>query len=221
MILGKVSEEVPKHTVVYKADQDQYEIWRLPSAVAAAVYASDVKDGGSMPSDKFTSFAFKELARYIGVFGSPQNHKASSEEAEAIAMTAPVIMSPEKIAMTAPVVMEAESGKKGMSMKFLLPSKYKAIADAPIPDNEHVKIEMVEGGRCEAVFTFSGNFNMPVSEEKAAIFKGMLEKDGVKIIGDWTVQGYNPPFTLPFLKRNEIHFPVDPTPYEAADVSQN
>lgn len=40
------------------------------------------EDGGS---------SFGRLAKYIGVFGTPQNAKAAGEGAEAIAMTAPVV----------------------------------------------------------------------------------------------------------------------------------
>jgi hypothetical protein len=43
------------------------------------------------------------------------------------------------------------------------------------------------------------------------------DQEKIKVIGDWTAQGYNPPFTLPFLKRSEIHVPVDPTPFDGIE----
>merc|ERR1711924_572482 len=72
------------------------------------------------------------LARYIGAFGKPQNvHQGGSE---AIAMTAPVLVtppSPQKIAMTAPVLV---TPSESHTMAFVLPaSKYSSVEDAPKP----------------------------------------------------------------------------------------
>lgn len=65
------------------------------------------------PQGKDNSDAFFALAGYIGVLSAPKNKSVTSQKAEAIAMTAPVIMQDvsEKIAMTAPVIM-SESDKK-------------------------------------------------------------------------------------------------------------
>lgn len=247
-VFGRISVEVPKHETVYTSEK--YEVRRYPSSVAAVVYAKDVTDPrtNEIPTqDRFNNVAFGMLARYIGVFSTPENKssKESSEE-EKISMTAPVVMEPpsEKISMTAPVVVEPPSEKVSMtapvvvnpsteqnesdsksssigsSMKFLLPDKYQTIEDAPKPTNPAIKIEMVEGGRCEAVSTFSGNFDMNGSTEKANELLAILKEDNVKVIGDWNLQGYNPPFTLPMFKRNEIHVPIDPTCYPKEEPAQ-
>lgn len=126
-------------------------------------------------------------------------------------MTAPVVLSPPKpegIAMTAPVVLGGDAEEE--SMTFLLPSKYKTVEEAPVPENPAVKLSMAPAGRCDAVFRYSGNLNMQDAPEKAKGLIEALEKDAVKIVGHWTVHGYNPPFTLPWCKRNEIHIPIDP-----------
>ena len=224
MILGKISEEMPKHVTVYRTAS--YEVWRYTSpSVAAVVHANDLKDPktNEIPTDqRFSSMAFGMLARYIGVFGTPQNEASATGSHEAIAMTAPVIMDPpnktQKIAMTAPVVMDPPDGASnasGSTMKFLLPSKYRTLEETPKPSNPAVKLELVPAGRCEAVHTFSGNFNMKRAAEEASSFLEVLKRDEekIKITGDWTAQGYNPPFALSFLKRNEIHVPVDSAPF--------
>lgn len=82
-----------------------------------------------------------------------------------------------------------------------------------MPTNSKVKIEMVNGGRVEAVLVFNGNMDMNGCVRRAKDLSSLLKRDGVKPIGDWTSQGYNPPFTLPHLKRNEIHIPLDPAAY--------
>lgn len=227
MILGKISEEMPKHLVVHRTAN--YEVWRFTSSsVAAVVHAIDLTDPktNAIPTDeRFTGMAFNLLARYIGVFGNPNNEAATGSH-EAIAMTAPVIMDPpdrEKIAMTAPVIMDPATGTSnaaGSTMKFLLPSKYQTLEGTPKPTNPAVKLELVPSGRCEAVKTFSGNFNMKRASEMAKNFLEELKHDEkITVIGDWTAQGYNPPFTVPFLKRNEIHVPVDPAPF--VDVTES
>lgn len=42
--------------------------------------------------------------------------------------------------------------------------------------------------------------------------KGLLDalsRDAVATTGPWTLQRYNPPFSLPWTKANEIHVPVE------------
>ena len=57
---------------------------------------------------------FSLLARYIGVFGKPENQRAA-----AAFMTSPVITEGQKMAMTSPVV----SDKSSKSMAFVLPEE--------------------------------------------------------------------------------------------------
>jgi hypothetical protein len=239
MVFGRISEEIPRYVVVHKTPS--YEVWRYSgSSIAAVVHASDLKDPrtNAIPTEeRFTGMAFNILARYIGVFGTPENTILSNSnggtaesQSVPIAMTAPVVMDPPihtKIAMTAPVIMDPPSdigdskeyspNADGSTMKFLLPSKYQSMEDVPKPTNPAVKLELIPSGRCEAVHTFTGNFNMKRASEEAEKFITLLKEDSekIKIIGDWTAQGYNPPFTLPFLKRNEIHVPVSPQPFES------
>lgn len=152
---------------------------------------------------------------------------------EKMAMTAPVVMSatddgaspaggqPEKMAMTAPVVTSggngADSGDAtassggaagGFTMAFLLPSKYKAVAEAPLPTNDKVHLVDVPP-RTVAVRKYSGNTTMRDCGEQVKGLLDALSRDGVATTGLWTLQRYNPPFSLPWTKTNEIHVPVD------------
>jgi hypothetical protein len=60
-------------------------------------------------------------------------------------------------------------------MKFLLPSKYQTLEGTPKPTNPAVKLQLVPSGRCEAVKTFSGNFNMKRASEMARELFGRVE----------------------------------------------
>ena len=73
------------------------------------------------------SAAFRRLARYIGVFGTPENeHEATGSQ---------------QIAMTAPVLTATETTKK--TMKFVLPKEL-TIDAAPQPTNGAVRLETHE-----------------------------------------------------------------------------
>ncbi|XP_031094521.1 heme-binding-like protein At3g10130, chloroplastic [Ipomoea triloba] len=195
MILGKITVETPKYQVIHAAAE--YEIRQYPPAVIAEVTYHPTqfkgnKDGG-----------FTLLANYIGALGNPQNAKP-----EKIAMTAPVITR-EEIAMTAPVVTKGGGGEeKAVTMQFILPSKYARAEDAPKPVDERVKIKE-EGERKYGVVKFSGTATDKVVEEKVEMLKKCLERDGYKIIGEFELGRYNPPWTLPPLKTNEVMIPVE------------
>ncbi len=52
---------------------------------------------------------------------------------------------------------------------------------------------------------------MARGQEKHAEMATWLERDGVEASGlPWSLARYNPPFTIPFLRTNEIHIPVAP-----------
>ncbi|KAF3779294.1 hypothetical protein EJ110_NYTH32178 [Nymphaea thermarum] len=231
LVLGKITVETPKYQVVNKTTH--YEIRKYePSVIAEVTYdPQDMKgdpDGG-----------FKILANYIGAFGKPQNTKPeqiamtapvitqesaekiamtapviTQESAEKIAMTAPVITQeakpqPESIAMTAPVVTKSDEGKKLMTMQFVLPgSKYSKLEDVPRPADPRVVIKQVKE-RKYAVVTFSGVANDKVVHEKLLKLKAKLEEDGCKIVEEHLLARYNPPWTLPPLRTNEIFVPVE------------
>ncbi|KAK6231302.1 hypothetical protein SCA6_001375 [Theobroma cacao] len=197
MILGKISVETPKYEVVQSSAD--YEIRKYsPSVVAEVTYDPSQfkgnKDGG-----------FSVLANYIGALGNPQNAKP-----EKIAMTAPVITkSPgsesEKIAMTAPVITKGE--KNMVTMQFLLPAMYERAEEAPKPLDERVVIRE-EGERKYGVVKFAGVATDQVVEEKVENLKKSLKRDGHKVIGEFLLARYNPPWTLPAFRTNEVMLPV-------------
>ncbi|KAL5729934.1 hypothetical protein ACHQM5_002821 [Ranunculus cassubicifolius] len=227
MVFGKITVETPKYQILKSAAT--YEIRKYPPAVIAQY----TYDPSQMKGDK--DGGFQVLAGYIGAIGSPQNTKPekiamtapvitsseaekiamtapviTSSEAEKIAMTAPVITSsePEKIAMTAPVFTNSEEDKKMVTMQFILPSKYSTAEEAPKPTDDRVVIKEV-GEKIYGVLKFSGLATDSVVEEKVRKLKECLEKDGYKIIGEFVLARYNPPFTLPPLRTNEVMIPVE------------
>lgn len=197
MVFGKISVETPKYEVIKSTSE--YEIRKYPASVVAEV----TYDPKQMNNDK--DAGFKILANYIGVFGQPQNAKP-----EQIAMTAPVITTAapaEKIAMTSPVITN-ESPQGLVTMQFKLPSKYTKAEEAPKPLDEKVVIKE-EAGRKYGVVKFSGRTTDQIVNPKVERLKSSLEKDGYTITGNFLLARYNPPWTLPPFRTNEIMLPVE------------
>lgn len=200
MVFGKIGVETPKFEVI-KSTED-YEIRKYsPCVVAEVTYDPSSsqfkgnKDGG-----------FMVLANYIGALGNPQNTKP-----EKIAMTAPVITketSGEKIAMTAPVVTKEEKDKRVVTMQFILPSAYGKAEEAPKPIDETVVIRE-EGERKFGVVKFGGVASEEVVREKVERLRMGLERDGFKVVGDFLLARYNPPWTIPAFRTNEVMIPVE------------
>ncbi|XP_041023554.1 uncharacterized protein LOC121264452 [Juglans microcarpa x Juglans regia] len=201
MVFGRICVETPKYEVIQSSAA--YEIRKyVPSVIAEITYDPSQfkgnKDGG-----------FTVLANYIGALGNPQNTRP-----EKIAMTTPVITkNPEKIAMTTPVVTKTsgageEELKNMVTMQFLLPAKYRKAEEAPRPVDERVVIRE-EGERKYGVVKFGGVATEEVVKGKVEKLKQSLEEDGYKVIGQFLLARYNPPWTLPPFRTNEVMVPVE------------
>lgn len=206
MILGIVREEMPRHTVIHTASA--YEVRRYaPSVIAECSYGGEWGSGDD-------GSPFGALARYIGVFGNPQNKRPQGTTSEAIPMTAPVLVSPgvgspEAIAMTAPVLVSAPKASEH-TMAFVLPaSKYTSMEQAPRPMDPRVRLRQLPE-RVQAVRSFTWSFQAETAKQNLAVLLADLEGDGWTVCRrpdgevEWQAAGYNPPFALPFMKRNEV-----------------
>lgn len=101
-------------------------------------------------------------------------------QAEGISMTAPVIMPQpssegEAISMTAPVV---QSGNK---MQFVMPDKYKNIADLPEPTDPRVSLKEVPA-KCVGVLRYSGKATNVMTQEKVVALKDFLVRDNLLLV---------------------------------------
>lgn len=106
----------------------------------------------------------------------------------------------DKIAMTAPV---AHSGAEGGSViRFYMPSKW-SMDTLPEPDDGSVTVVEVPGERY-AVLGFSGDRSAAAVEVKAAELLAELQGSEVTPDGDPVAWFYDPPWTLPFRRRNEV-----------------
>jgi len=93
-----------------------------------------------------------------------------------------------------------------------MPSEY-SIDTLPKPNNEIVTIKEVLPKRY-AVIQFSGlNSNENIARQEKQLLQ-YIENNKIKTVGPAKYAFYNPPWTLPFMRRNEIML-------ELEDMSQN
>jgi DNA gyrase inhibitor GyrI len=161
-----------------------------PMIVAEVQVSGDRKDAINQ--------GFRLIADYI--FGNNISQQKLS-------MTAPVTQQPsEKIAMTAPVMQEAaESGS--WNVRFVMPSNY-TMETLPKPNKDAVKLMQVAGKRF-AVIRFSGTADESSLKEHTDALNAFLLKKKLSATSKPTYGFFNPPWTLPFLRRNEVMVEVD------------
>jgi hypothetical protein len=193
-----MATEEPKYLVLEKSEPFELRAY-APRIVA------EVKVEGDL--DSASSQGFRLIAAYI--FGKNQ-------VTEKIAMTAPVGIEPSdesksaKIAMTVPVGIEGaksfESSSNQWMVSFVMPSEY-TLATLPKPLNSQVKIREVPAEK-RAVILFSG-FNSPEkTQAKTQLLQDWIKTKNLKTTGDPQFARYNPPWSLPFMRRNEVMIQV-------------
>ena len=109
----------------------------------------------------------------------------------------------QKIAMTAPV-QQTMAGEKEMA--FMMPAEY-ALKDLPQPEDQRVSFREAPAYTA-AVIQFSGWASAEKADENWQQLQRFLIAEGINITGEPTLNQYNPPWTLPFMRRNEIIVPV-------------
>ena len=189
--------EQPEYEVLHQDGKFEYRLYQPYLVAETEVHQSDSYGAAS-------NEGFMRLFRYI-----TGNNSSQSD----IAMTAPVQQSRggEEIDMTAPVQRSELPG--GWRVAFMLPHKY-TLDTAPIPNDERIRIRQVPG-KIMAVVRYSGRWTEKNLAKFEARLMDKLNADGAEIIGAVESAAYNPPFTPPFMRRNEIMVEVSAYP-EAA-----
>lgn len=173
-IFGSIGVERAAYDVVQQVSPNT-QIRRYHPCVLAETPA-----GNSGTSSGESSAAFRRLGQYIGVVGTPSN-----EDATPIAMTAPVV---------------TRSG----TMSFVLPAEYQRVEMAPRPSDPQVTLRRSAARTC-AVLTFSGYATDTAVSKRATELTETLRHMRIQPLhSEFEVLRYNPPFTIPMLRTNEI-----------------
>jgi hypothetical protein len=179
--------ETPNYSVSSKSGNLEIREYG-PTIVAEATVEGD--------RDKAIQRGFRIIADYI--FG---NNLSSTK----VAMTAPVMQQPnEKIAMTAPVIQQANG--KSWNVRFVMPSEY-TIETLPKPVNPKVALIEVPAMRF-AVIRFSGFAGQGSLDTHEAELRAFMAERGLTATSAPQYAFYNAPWTLPFMRRNEVMIEV-------------
>ncbi|XP_057718884.1 heme-binding-like protein At3g10130, chloroplastic isoform X1 [Arachis stenosperma] len=152
-----------------------------------------------------SSQSFNVLAEYL--FGK-------NTRKEKMEMTTPVITTKNpsdgvKMEMTTPVLTTKSEDPDKWKMSFVMPSKYGA--DLPLPRDSSVRIKEIPR-KIVAVVSFSGFVNDEEVKHRELKLREALKSDRqfkIKEGSSVEVGQYNPPFTLPFQRRNEMALEVE------------
>jgi hypothetical protein len=126
-------------------------------------------------------------------------------------MTAPVMQAPEKgetIAMTAPVMQTAADA--AWIVRFVMPQTY-TLQTLPVPNDARVKVLEVPATQY-AVVRFSGLAGESDIADNTAALRAFMQTHQLQAAGEPTLARYNPPWTLWFLRRNEVMVPLQASP---------
>jgi hypothetical protein len=178
---AKVAE--PPFTSVFK--QDDFEIRDYATQVVAEV---TVTSNNREPAND----GFRPLAGYIFGGNAPRAK---------IAMTAPVTRQQgTQIAMTAPVTRQAAGAS--WKVRFIMPAG-STLESMPRPNNPDVVL-IEEPGKRYAIVRFSGLGGQAVLDRKTEELRAFMTGRNLTPIGTPVIAFYDPPFTLPFMRRNEV-----------------
>jgi hypothetical protein len=185
-----MSTEQQRYEVIERIGKN-IEIRQYPTRIVAETTVD------ASISDNPRGDAFRIVAAYI--FGA---NKARQK----IDMTAPVeIAKPSvTIPMTAPV--EVNTANNVLIMRFFMPSSY-SINNLPEPSDPRVKLIELEP-MTAAVLQFSGSTSDAVVSTRTTELMAAIQNTKWRVSGAATAFFYNPPWTLPFLRRNEMAVPV-------------
>jgi hypothetical protein len=188
-VLGKRTSPEPPFKVIEK--DGEIEIRQY----GAMVLAETVVDGSYGQS---SGQAFSRLAGYI--FGKNRSKQKLS-------MTAPVIQEAksEKLSMTTPVMQE----KKGSSwtMSFVMPEG-STLASLPVPLDPAVTFREVPPKRV-AVIHYSGLHSENNLRNYAEKLTAWLQNKGHRALSAPRAASYDPPWTIPMLRRNEVQIDIE------------
>ena len=184
--------------IVSNVEQARYDVAQSQGDIQIRDYASMIVAEAEVSGARKEAISqgFRMIADYI--FGN-------NTRKQNVAMTAPVTQQPrDKIAMTAPVTQEGSAGQ--WKVRFVMPASY-TMDTLPKPNNEGVKLVEIPGKRF-AVIRFSGMAGeASLKDHTDELTKFIVEKK-LNALSQPSYAFFNPPWTLPFLRRNEVMIEV-------------
>lgn len=182
-IMSQVNE--PKYKLI--SSEENIEIREYSPILVAQISVTGERKSA-------ISVGFRILADYI--FGN-------NEGRQKISMRALVEQQEgEKISMTAPVIQQESKDNLHWNVRFVMPSEY-TMETLPRPKNNQIEIIPISSKRY-AVIRFSGLARENILQRNLDALQQYIGSKKLPGVGKPVYAFYNPPWTLPFLRRNEI-----------------
>ena len=177
------------------AHERGFELRHYPAYVVAEVTVAG-------EFDQAGSAGFGPLVGFIG------GRNLASQK---IAMTAPVLQAAQsqnaegqEIAMTAPVIQQANAD--GHTVQFVMPAGM-SVEKMPMPADARVSVKQISAHDA-AVFRYSGRTTEKIFNRHAMELLDHVTKSGYEVVGPVRSARFDPPWTPPFMRRNEVIVPV-------------
>jgi hypothetical protein len=174
--------EEPKYEVVFS--EGDFEIRQYqPMLIAQTEVEGDI--------DQASNKGFRLIADFI--FGN--NQAVNSEKTSKIAMTAPVTVEPQSVQAD---ILTAQKWR----IHFVMPSQY-SLATIPKPNNSVVELKEIPS-KFFVVHKYSGLNTLSRVQAKTLEAINWVQQRSLKVVGAPRLSRYDPPWTLPMFRRNEI-----------------
>jgi SOUL heme-binding protein len=163
--------------------------------------------------DKASSQGFRRIADYIFGNNTAPATAASGPRSQSIPMTAPVVAEPLPVTLASapqgshpnPSASPAESAPappQRWRIHFVMPSK-QSMQSLPRPNNPEVTLRELPARRY-AVVVFSGLTDDATMQAKTAELLAWMRTQHLQGVGSPLLARYDPPWTLWFMRRNEV-----------------
>ena len=182
-----MATEEPDFNLIFK--KENFEIREYSPKILAQISVEGDFSGASKKG-------FRLLADYI--FGN----NITNDGSQKIDMTTPVVLEPksELIDIMTPII--SEGNDREWLISFVMPKEF-SIKTLPKPNNKNIRI-IEEPKEKYAVIIFSGLVRESNYKEQAILLDNFINDKKLEILGQLKVARYNPPWTLPFFRRNEL-----------------
>jgi len=180
--------------IMSRVEQPDFKVTMTDGAIEIRAYGPMIAAEAEVKGERKAAIneGFSLIAGYI--FG------ANTPNAK-IAMTAPVQQqSSQKIAMTAPVTQQ--SAGDSWTVRFIMPSNW-TLETLPAPKDTRVTLKPLAAKRLLAI-RFSGTASDSLIQTKTDELRRYAATKRLATVGEPLLAFYNPPWTLPFFRRNEV-----------------
>lgn len=192
-LLLLVATGIAAGPLMSRVEQPDYKIEESSGPIEVRSYSPMIAAEAVVEGERKKAIGegFRLIAAYI--FGANQPNAK-------IAMTAPVQQQKQTIAMTAPVIQQGK--KDAWTVRFIMPQSW-TMTTLPAPSDARVSLKPIPARRFVAL-TFSGFASDAAIAERTNELRSYVTEHKLDTTGEPYLAFYNPPWTLPFFRRNEV-----------------